>query len=457
MIIRVKQFLITILALLITLILLKGIPVDKVEVSDQPVGVSIYIKKLSLKKSGFIVVRKGENIIAHSDYLPQGIYKDFNIDPFFLQPAAEAFSPGVVDILLYRDNGDNYFDSKLDAKIENNVHRKIMLYSGNEIRDGLEKILVKCSGGSSFDFGCFRSEVKPMIKKESLNELLTELETAFSQGSFKTRTCHGPAHVIGEEAGETMSFEAINSACSRKCDYGCLHGAFSTEIRAEDRFPEIAPSYCSQFASSEVEKDFEACSHIVGHALSERFGNDVKSALGVCSGISDNRGRIECHRGVFMEFLMGSPDNPAKKFENPDELFNFCSGFEPDLNGQCFGYLGFYAYSLFGSEQAHSLCAKVDETQREGCYYSLGSASYFYLRDNTEGLVALCNKSGKFSGSCIRGAIEIFVGEEKYKDKALLLCESQEPRFRAECNRFWCEKVKWAWGTTSSCEPGSLR
>jgi hypothetical protein len=455
MITRLKQFLITIIALLLTLIIL-NVPSDTIDVSDQPVGASIYIKRLSLKKSGFVVIQKGEKIIAHSDFLPEGIYKNINIDPFFLSPSTQSFSPGIADIILFKDNGDNYFDPNLDTRIESGPSRQIMIYSGNETRDILEKILGKCSGGNSFDFGCFRKEVGPMITENSLGEILAQLENAFSEGSFKTRTCHGPAHVVGEEAREILPFETINSLCSRRCDYGCLHGAFSTEIGVDEQFSEKAGSYCDRFSSTGVKKDLEACYHIVGHGLSEKFRSDIEGALSVCDTFTET-GRIECQRGALMEFLMGSPDNPSKKFENPDELINFCSDLPQNLNGQCFGYLGFYAYSLFGSAEAHNLCGRVPVPDMQNCFYSLGSASYFYLRDNSEELTELCNQAGKYARDCIKGAIEIFVGEEKYRKKALGLCEGSPSDFQPECKRFWCEKIKWAWGITSSCEPNSLR
>ena len=442
------------------------VPRNSFVVEDQAAGDAIHVKRLTLKKNGYVVFLRSGQIVAVSDFLPGGIYSDFNIDPFLLEENNN-LGTGEVGLVLYSDNGDTFFNANLDKpvrKLDGKVFSRTIYLRGGEETDVLTEAFNKCSDHSikPLDFGCLRKDLLEIVSAQNLGRLMNALEEIFSgQKSsivFGTRTCHGPSHLIGEIAiDKGIPLGGIFNECSRKCDYGCLHGAFAQKMKSYEDLPERVASFCDEYSNSPIKKDIDACFHIVGHGLTEYFSKDIDSALSACEDIKDSTGKVECKRGAIMEYLMGSPDNPTEVEFSPEELLSFCGSLSPVNQQECLGYLGFYSYSLFDRETAINLCKKVPMKFALGCAYSLGSVSYFFHRDRPDEIISLCGKLGEGENECIKGAIEVYVGEKYYKDKGLNLCELASDDFKNDCKAFWCEKVKWAWGSTSSCELASPR
>lgn len=86
-------------------------------VEDQPVGTTLFVRRLVLGKSGFIVLRpEGTAEPAISDYMPANVYADFNIDILTGQLNAK---PGArVAVEIWEDNGDAAFNDDLDAPMK---------------------------------------------------------------------------------------------------------------------------------------------------------------------------------------------------------------------------------------------------------------------------------------------------------------------------------------------------
>ncbi len=90
-------------------------------VNDQPVGTSIVVERLVLEKGGYLAITplSGPNTQQSvSDYMPAGVFTDFNVDIYWGDELdLPAQTPVVVRILV--DNGDVYFDSEFDVPARN--------------------------------------------------------------------------------------------------------------------------------------------------------------------------------------------------------------------------------------------------------------------------------------------------------------------------------------------------
>jgi hypothetical protein len=148
-----------------------------------------------------------------------------------------------------------------------------------------------------------------------------------------------------------------------------------------------------------------------------------------------------------MEYLMGSPENPSHFDPTNDDLIAFCSQLPGDHNSYCYQYAGFYALSIGGIDYAKDVCQKVPSGDKEGCYFSLGSMLYFFNRNQPETVNLICRQFGKsYYQVCIKGAIEIFVGEEAFIPKAFELCNLTDHDFKPDCVGFIGDRLEWAWG-----------
>ncbi len=90
-----------------------------VVVRSQPVGTSIFIDRLVLAHGGYIsITPKGDADIppSISDYMPAGLFTDFNIDIYWGDDLdVPAQTPVIVQILA--DNGDAFFDPAFDIPV----------------------------------------------------------------------------------------------------------------------------------------------------------------------------------------------------------------------------------------------------------------------------------------------------------------------------------------------------
>lgn len=106
-------------ALVSALVYLK-VPKNEIVISDQPAGTTLFIKRLTLWKGGYIVLRPftlydGYLESSTSDYMPAGIYTDFNVEIVGTTPR---LIPGTfVFVELREENGDALFDPDLDKPV----------------------------------------------------------------------------------------------------------------------------------------------------------------------------------------------------------------------------------------------------------------------------------------------------------------------------------------------------
>jgi len=109
---------------------LKVIPYELV-VTDQPAGSTIFVKRLVLTRAGYIVIRSNDEVSPSvSDYMPAGVYTDFNID-IVGKPLVP--TQGMTVMLdLWIDNGDAYYDPSLEkpakGKDGKTISQSITLY-----------------------------------------------------------------------------------------------------------------------------------------------------------------------------------------------------------------------------------------------------------------------------------------------------------------------------------------
>lgn len=87
-------------------------------VRDQPVGTSIFVDRLVLARAGYIAITpqsygNGHVTPSVSDYMPAGVYTDFNVDIYWGEELD--LSAGTrVSVRILLDNGDVYYDPEFD-------------------------------------------------------------------------------------------------------------------------------------------------------------------------------------------------------------------------------------------------------------------------------------------------------------------------------------------------------
>jgi hypothetical protein len=321
------------------------------------------------------------------------------------------------------------------------------------IQDKVGAGLTKCSNDSQkiLDYGCVRSEFELLVGKNSLSSIIASLEELFvkekSEHAYGTMTCHGPSHVIGELAVQDgISFSEIMNQCSTKCDYGCLHGAFVQMFKLDQDFLDNFPAVCDEYKTTSIPKEMNSCQHIVGHGLAEIFGNDVDKTLRHCERFSSDAGRRNCGRGAVMQVLLGSPDMSASVDIAEEGIIPFCNRIFTPYIHDCLDNAGFYAYNLFDEHSAVETCNSIPPEYQENCIYSYGSFVYFRYRQAPEKVLESCKKFGKkFLDMCIKGALEINVGEKPYLLYGIKICHLVKDTFPG-CFAFYRQKLEWGWG-----------
>lgn len=117
---RPRGLLLYLATLSVLILVFVHIPRNTIVVADQPVGTTIFFKRITMVADGYIVFFQKDNtgmerLVGHSDLFPAGIYTKKHILPFWRYE--DKFEPGELRMVLYRDKGDLYFDEGLDTPV----------------------------------------------------------------------------------------------------------------------------------------------------------------------------------------------------------------------------------------------------------------------------------------------------------------------------------------------------
>jgi hypothetical protein len=331
-------------------------------------------------------------------------------------------------------------------------------YKVADFTSDFEKLLEKCSSsrvvtGNSLDYTCFKGGIRKSLNAGNLNLMMSTLEDVFSKQSGNSRpygslTCHGPAHAIGEVAfkkGITLT-QVINS-CDRKCDYGCLHGAFVTMIRNTPDFLNNYKAMCDQFQNNYIEKDLTSCYHILGHGIIDWVKGDVDRSIGLCKELESDSARTSCVQGVLMESLLGSDENSIPFDADKGDIVKYCSSLPADYSHLCYEMTGFYSYTLMtDKDRAANVCSEVPPHYQSNCFKNLGQRVFFEYTSSAEGIRNYCGLLGKYRFNCILGAIESIVDFDPDLKLASVICDAEAGVNKEGCYKKLGDRIEYAYG-----------
>lgn len=336
----------------------------------------------------------------------------------------------------------------------------LIFYSYNKSKDPLpgklELLLRSCSPSKdvqsdSLDYGCLKIGLESLVKSQDLGEIMSSLEKVFAEeeGSrpFGTLTCHGPAHYLGEVAyKEGVSLSGIFNACSRNCDYGCIHGAFLEMIKETPDFFSGFISACDQFKNADVKKDLTSCYHILGHGITDLLGRDLSKAVLNCDKLEEEYGKLTCVQGVLMEVILGTNETSKPLDIEKNDLVDFCGKVNRKYSYLCYEMVGYYGYTLMeNKDYAAGACLRVPTNNQEGCFTNLGNRAYFAYRGSTDEIRNYCATLGEFRRPCILGAVEADVDFDPDLKNAIGIC-NREDIFTKDCFSLLGERIQHAYG-----------
>lgn len=314
------------------------------------------------------------------------------------------------------------------------------------LTESVDRDISTCTKNEAVDFLCLRKKFIKTLKLYSAAEVIRELEVYSSHKKLHNlQTCHGIAHLVGEIIQE--EYQDINltlEACTNACDYGCKHGAIVKHFKNNSDSENLTFFCSNQTNQQKSQKDIDSCYHAVGHAWGELYSQDFEIIAQKCTQIGSLPAhKEECIRGATMEFILGSPENPSH-YTGQKTVDYVCRQLPESALKACLEYVGFLSYPIRGLDTSIAACNRIENEYKPACFYYLGSALYFDFRDDQNKLVEACKEADSNFISCINGAVEVFIGEEKYRTKARELCESLETKFQTACFAHLENRVRWA-------------
>lgn len=314
-------------------------------------------------------------------------------------------------------------------------------------------VLLVCHrrSSNSFDYTCLRRGLAKLVTAASFDRIVTALDDLYARRTHLDfppgLTCHGPAHVVGELAvARGAALSDIENACIRRCEAGCLHGAFVALNREKELDGNQINDQCDSFRKTGIPKDVDSCRHITGHGLAEWFANEGLGAIVRCDLFAESAGRQECGRGFLMEYILGSPAQTGRYVRDSD-LLEFCDTLQKEYRGTCHEYAGFFVFSLSGEERAIASCGRVPDVYTQGCYAGLGSRAFWEYQFDLRKLVSLCSRVPvQYTDTCVSGAIEIAAAEKQFHKSGIALCQLLSDDQRQKCLNTFFLKLTWAWG-----------
>lgn len=276
------------------------------------------------------------------------------------------------------------------------------------------------------DDECLKKSVNSLLEDYSTVDLMNYI-VATTTPYGVTNYCHAAAHIIGQETFiKTGDVEQAVGACSRNCNYGCVHGVIAagvakdlgTKYLDEDivhanpaKVEEVGAKYCT--------KGSKALCHAMGHIL-YIGAQDITASLRGCEKIGGPETATNCATGVFME-ASGLSNAIIKSAKIPDRKDNDyaypCNSVETPYRHTCFLYLTNFQKQLFirndvaDNEQfniVRSVCESFsDARSRSGCFLGVGNIFLNRVEDDNSAnplRPSLCETlSGTDQDSCVVG------------------------------------------------------
>ncbi len=276
----------------------------------------------------------------------------------------------------------------------------------------LTSVLKECGEdtNTAHYFRCFREKSRPLVSRYGVNAMMSELEylNEESGGVASRVSCHNLGHVVGElgielqeDAGEVLA------SCTRKCGFGCTHGAALGVLRLNPNLLDDLPSVCEKLSPSPLPgQDLTACNHGLGHGLASMVQFDLVKTLNLCDLLDNTNAQNECATGVFME-IFDAPTESHPRLEIPQDIPRFCQtlpGIYADLCLKSVG--GFELKRSNNIQKAFQTCESISPLLFKECNFVIGADLFFLSQGRVEKIWEAC-KFGKQhqKEACVEGAI----------------------------------------------------
>jgi hypothetical protein len=250
------------------------------------------------------------------------------------------------------------------------------------------------SKNSGVDESCLKEKVRSLLTTFTPRELVGYV-TASTTPFAVTGYCHEAAHIIGEETfHRSKTVEDAIAQCSKKCNFGCIHGviatAVATELGEEYVSEEMVHSDPAQIEKIGARYCKNGLCHAVGHIL--YIGSqDIPDALASCERLNAGTTSESCYMGVFMEAAGGPEVFLKTDTVRSDTNYAYpCDSVGAPYQHACFQYLTNFQRQLFAQHEVpepeqfsivRTVCESVSNAKsRADCFFGIG---FMFLHINT--------------------------------------------------------------------------
>lgn len=324
------------------------------------------------------------------------------------------------------------------------VVEKLNINKGLSKAEAEEYIKATMERCAAEDYGsnCLKNAARDFYGKFPLENILSIFDKHEKDSAF-FENCHETAHYLGREAYKRVKdIPQIYAEATRTCLGGVLHGAvegylIEKKIKLND-FKAIAeelPVICGQPDQYKVKQKYTECHHGLGHAVMFFTDNDLINGLSLCDELEKDSQRELCYTGALMANFdsIGSKDHPSKYYDENNPMYP-CNILDERYSRQCYTY-GVLVLHQYEVENAISICDRVPEKHRLGCFATFGRDRIMITSDPAV-IKDQCSKikSREMQKECFKGAAHNLV--IRFGSKSSLapqLCSLLEGDIREAC------------------------
>jgi hypothetical protein len=277
-----------------------------------------------------------------------------------------------------------------------------------------------------------------MVRPSTVSRVMQELERMHSGGEstpLENPQCHEFGHVIGEIAGSKYPNETsrLVSACATTCGYGCAHGVVVGKLRKNPAIIQTINEICAPKKGALRRSDFIACTHGVGHALSEYASYDVEKTVRYCDRFSSQEAKSICVTGAFME-IYEAPTKTHDVLALPETPHTVCGSLPLFAMRVCYSAFAAEAYTRTRSvEQGVNACLLAPEDIKNDCMTALGSQIYFHDHGAGKTMIDTCRLNKSYVNKCIQGLLISSMVIDQTGFEGQSLCATLQGNERESC------------------------
>lgn len=250
-----------------------------------------------------------------------------------------------------------------------------------------------------------QNELNTLVKEKSPREALEKMKEFLLDDEI-AGYCHGLAHETGRSA--YLKYGNLSDALEFSddiCGSGFIHGVIETRLSASENIFHEVETICNP------ERDGK-CLHGVGHGLMYYSNNDLPGSLRACDSFSDDKEKVFCSEGVFMENFSADEMLHPSRYLKVEDPFFACQGQKPHYKGACYFYAPRYFLRANPEKYTEGLkwCQSAEAGFVQTCLTGMGSGM-IKLNINKPGYVESLCESGipEQNRFCIEGMVSYYL------------------------------------------------